>query len=409
MQITKRSLVFVSIVIIISSVIFTSCKEILPAPIKSTTVGPTKGKTDSIAALDSLPSFRNPTGLAVDASGNIYVADFGNNLIRKISLTGVVSTVAGDSTQSGLNNGVGKNATFNGPAGIAVDASGNLYVTDSGNNLIRKINAAGLVSTLAGGDTLAMANGTGAAASFFQPLGISLDASGNIYVADAGDNAVRLITPSGTVSTFSGNADSSTYFNNPTGLALDANNNIFVANYLNNNILKITQTGQINVLAGNSSPGNTNGPDSTAQFYLPNGIVLDANNNIYIADGINNLIRKITPDGFVSTFAGSGAAGAKDSIGTAATFNGPTGLATDAVGNIYVADTNNNLIRKITPAGQVTTIAGSGLPGYKNTAAILRNTKLNLNRKLSLRLRLIHNSYKAHGVISSKENKSQNN
>lgn len=389
MRCTIKQIVCFFILNVSIAALISSCKEILPKPISTvTTIPPSKEKIDSLAKLDSLPSFRNPVGLTVDASGNIYVADYGNNLIRKISTDGIVSTIAGDSTRSGSSDGMGNNASFNGPAGIVVDASGNLYITDSGNNLIRKISNSGLVSTIAGGDTLAMANGTGAGASFFQPLGISLDASGNLYVADAGNNAIRLITPAGVVSTFSTNTDSTSFFNNPTGVIVDASNNVYVANYLNNNILKINSTGQLNIFAGNFTAGSNNGPDSTASFYLPNSIVADGNSNIYIADGINNLIRKITPDGQVSTFAGSGQAGNIDSTGTAASFNGPSGLAVDALGNIYVADTNNNLIRKITPDGLVTTIAGSGLAGNKNSYAINKTSKYLFNKNLNSRLQL---------------------
>ena len=386
--IIKQYVCFFILYVFIAALI-SSCKEILPKPIaKTTTIPPSKGKIDSLAALDSLPSFRNPVGLAVDASGNIYVADYGNNLIRKISTTGVVSTIAGDSTRSGSSDGTGTNASFNGPAGIAVDASGNLYITDSGNNLIRKINNSGLVSTIAGGDTLAMANGNGAAASFFQPLGISLDSEGNLYVADAGNNAIRLISPTGAVSTFSTNLDTTSLFNNPTGVAVDAENNVFVANYLNNNILKIDQSGKAHIYAGLGNPGNLNGSADTALFYLPNSIVLDGNGNIYVADGINNLIRKIYSNGQVSTFAGNGQAGNIDSTGTAASFNGPSGLAIDVLGNIYVADTNNNLIRKVTPGGLVTTIAGSGLAGNKNSYAIFKTGKAIFNKKPNSRLQL---------------------
>jgi sugar lactone lactonase YvrE len=217
---------------------------------------------------------------------------------------------------------------------------------------------------------------------------VAVDASGNVYVADAGDNMVRMITPAALVSTFAGNTAGNMVFNNPTGVAADAAGNIFAANYLNNNILKINSAGTVSTLAGTGQPGSNNGPDSSATFYFPNSIAVDAAGNIYVADGVNNLIRKITPGGTVSTLAGSGTAGATDSTGTAASFNGPTGLAVDAGGNVYVADTNNNLIRRITPAGAVTTIAGTGQAGAKNGKAFVRrNTKaLKISSKNSINI-----------------------
>jgi len=363
--------------------VFTSCHELLPKPIKTadTTASNSNVAKDSLKAVDSLPSFNNPTGVAVDPSGNIYVADYGNNLIREITTAGMVSTFAGSGNQGAIN-ATGLLASFSGPAGITIDASGNLYVADAGSNLIRKITTSAVVTTLAGGDTTAMTNGIGANASFSDPLGVTVDPSGNVFVADAGDNMVRMITPSGLVSTLAGTAVSSdsltvnSVFNNPTGVAVDAADNVFVADYLNNNILLVNTAGIVTTLAGTGLQGNNNGPNSSATFYYPNSVAVDANDNVYVADGINNLIRKISPNGVVSTLAGSGVAGAIDSTGTAASFNGPSGLAVDASGNVYVADTNNNLIRKITPAGVVTTIAGNGQPGSNNGKVFAhRNTK----------------------------------
>ena len=341
-------------------------------PHKFSTV-PDSSRTDSVAKLDSLPSFNGPAGLAVDAAGNIYVADYGNNLIRKIAATGLVSTIAGNGFQGSLN-GTGTASSFNRPTSLVLDASGNLYITDSGNNQIRELSATGMVTTIAGSDSAGYVNAQDTSALFFDPLGITRDEKGNLYVADAGNNVIRLITPSNAVTTFAGATDSLTsngtpspsLFNNPTGLTIDASGNLYVANYLNNNLLKVNTAGVVSKIAGTGLQGAANGPDSSATFYLPNSVALDAANNIYVSDEIDNLIRKITPDGMVSTFAGNGKAGAADSTGSAASFNGPGGLAFDAAGNLYVADTNNNLIRKISPLGAVTTVAGSGLPGAKN-------------------------------------------
>jgi len=329
------------------------------------------GGNDSTAAIDTLPSFNSPSGVAVDVTGNIYVADYGNNLIRKITPVGVVSTFAG-SGNAGKTDGTGTLASFNAPTGIAIDASGNLFVADAGNDLIRKITSAGVVSTVAGSDSTGSANGPGLSSSFFDPVGVTVDAADNIYVADAGNNLIRLITSAGVVSNFAGNNTNNLTapsFNNPTGVAIDASGNVYVANYLNNTILLINAAGTVNTYAGNGGQGAVNGPAGSATFYYPNSVAIDAAGNVYVSDGVNNLIREITTGGVVSTLAGSGLSGAVDSTGTAASFNGPAGLAADAAGNIYVADSNNNLIRKITPAGVVTTVAGNGKEGAKNGLA----------------------------------------
>ena len=332
-------------------------------------------KNDSTqAALDSLPSFSSPAGLVLDAAGNIYVADYGNNLIRKITPAGVVSTFAGSGTQ-GSFNGTGVLASFSQPSGIAIDANGNLYITDSGNDLIRMISPGGMVTTLAGGDTTVTTQG-GSSNNFFDPTGIAVDAAGTVYVADAGNNQIRkIMLPDTVLSALAGDDSTNTIFNNPTGIALDPKGSIYAANYLDNNILKITQQGTVSIFAGTGQTGAANGAANAATFNLPNSVALDQAGNLYVSDGVNNLIRKISAAGTVTTLAGSGAAGAADSTGTAASFNGPAGLAVDAAGNVYVADANNNLIRKITPAGVVTTIAGNGQPGSKNGLAVAHRNK----------------------------------
>jgi sugar lactone lactonase YvrE len=357
-----------------------SCIKSGTKPITSTGTATGTG----IVVPDTLPSFYNPTGIVIDASGNLFVADYGNNLIRKITPAGVVSTFAGSGIEGSLN-GTGVAATFDEPKGVAIDAAKTLYIADSGNNLIRKITSAGLVTTLAGSDSTGMADGPGNTATFFSPSGVAVDGSGNVFVADAGNNLIRMITPAGLVSTPAGSLDGSVFYN-PTGIAIDGNNNLFVANNLANNILEVS-LGKVSVFAGNGQQGATDGPGSLAAFYYPNSLALDAAGNVYVADGINNTIRKITPAGVVSTLAGNGTAGNLDGTGAAASFNGPAGLAVDATGNVYVADANNNTIRKITPAGVVTTFAGSGEAGAKNGIAVSHtNTILTVSRNKHLNI-----------------------
>jgi sugar lactone lactonase YvrE len=316
------------------------------------------GTRGSANGTGTAASFKDPLGVATDASGNVYVADASNNLIRKISPAGVVSTFAG-SGQYGSANGTGTAASFGGPFGVATDASGNVYVGDSGNNLIRKISPAGVVSTLAGSGQIGASNGTGTAASFNYPAGLATDASGNVYVGDPGNQLIRKISPAGVVSTLAGSGQigasngtgtaASFYF--PYRVATDASGNVYVADGGNNLIRKISPAGVVSTLAGSGQIGASNGTGIAASFNNPSGVATDASGNVYVGDQFNNLIRKISPAGVVSTLAGSGSPGASNGTDTAASFYHPVGIATDASGNVYVDDYGNNLIRKIIISG----------------------------------------------------------
>jgi sugar lactone lactonase YvrE len=310
-------------------------------------------------------SFDEPGGVATDVSGNVYVADSYNNLIRKITPGGLVSTLAGGGgfgfNYSGNTNGQGIAASFTNPTGVAVDANGNVYVADSGNNLIRKITSGGLVSTLAGSGTAGSIDGQGTAANFWSPQGVAVDASGNVYVGDLTNNLIRKITPGGLVSTLAGGGGSGFHyagnsngqgtaasFNFPFGVAVDANGNVYVADSGNNQIRKITPGGMVSTLAGSGNQGSADGQGTAANFSQPTGVSVDSSGNLYVADQVNNEIRKITPGGLVSTMAGSLTSGSVNGKGSSARFYFSEGVAVDASGNIYVADFWNNEIRKIT-------------------------------------------------------------
>ncbi|TFF34631.1 DUF6443 domain-containing protein, partial [Mucilaginibacter psychrotolerans] len=288
----------------------------------------------------------------------------------------LTSTFAGIGSQ-GLGDGNGSTASFSLPLAVAADAADNIYVADADNHAIRKITPGGVVSTLAGNGSLGSTNGTGAGASFNHPAGVAIDAAGNVFVADQKNNLIRKITPTGVVTTFAGSGSAGNLngtgtgasFNNPIGLCFDAAGNLLVADYSNNQIRKITPAGVVTTLAGTGVAGATNSTTALlATFKNPMSVTLDASGNIYVADRLNNLIRKITPAGVVSTFAGSGVAGYADGTGTAAQFNLPTNLKADPSGNIYVTDASNNIIRKITPAGVVSTLAGALTAGMVNGA-----------------------------------------
>ena len=345
---------------------FTGCgKELIsPNPFTDSTV---VAGSDSAGYKDGLgpdARFDHPFGLALDNAGNLYIADEGNSLIRKIDPATNVTTFAGMVGVIGSANGADSLSSFNKPFSVAADASGNVFVADAGNNLIRKITPDGTVSTFAGTGVAGADDGT--QATFNSPLGVATDQAGNVYVADYGNDLIRKITADGTVSTIAGKkgvsgtadgSDTTARFNLPESLAVDAAGNIYVADNGNNMIRKITAAGVVSTLAGNGSVGNANGNGASASFHSPFGIAVDAAGNIYVADAGNNMIRKITPDGTVSTFAGSGAKGAGNATGAQATFNTPAGLAVDVAGNVYVSDENNNLIRKISPVGVVSTLA----------------------------------------------------
>jgi sugar lactone lactonase YvrE len=423
-------------------------------------------------------------GVAVDSSGNVYVADIGNNVIRKITPAGVVSTLAGSGV-AGYVDATGTAAQFNfktgspafgytAAAGIAVDSTGNVYVGDSGNNVIRKITPAGGVSTLAGSPGVTgYVNGTGAGAQFYTPLGVAVDGSGNVYVADYGNCAIRKVTPAGVVTTFAGESSFGTgsgyldstgtaaQFFYPQGLTIDASGNLYVTD--NSTVIRmITQAGVVSTIAGSQTIGKADGPAIAAKFSLTQGIALDGSGNVYVADRDAHKIRKasINPYGYtigghvvglvsgsslvlqnnggnnltvnakglftfptpltdisgaasynvtiltqpagqtctianntggfttgdvlsvdincaaVSTLAGSGVAGYVNATGPAAQFNFRSGgfdiyagVATDTSGNVYVADTQNCVIRKITPAGVASTFAGSTCGYLDSTTA----------------------------------------
>lgn len=344
-----------------------SIRKVTPSGVVTTFVGSSAfGSADGIGAA---ATFNSLNGIAIDTAGNLYVADTGNSIIRKVTPAGVVSTLAGTAMSVGNVDGTGAAARFRNPEGIAVDAAGNVYVADTGNHTIRQITPAGVVTTFAGG-ILGNVNATGVAAKFNLPQSLAMDAAGNLYVADTGNYSIRKITPAGVVTTFAGTgvvggADGTgvaASFMKPQGLVVDAAGNVYVSDL--SSIRKITSTGVVTTLAGASAQiGNTDNIGSAARFNQLHASVADAAGNLYVTDALNFTIRKITPSGAVSTVAGlAGARGGADGLGSAARFDAPYGLSIDNAGNLYVGDWGS--IRKITPSGAVTTLAGTlGLAG----------------------------------------------
>lgn len=289
--------------------------------------------------------FSSPYGITKNIDGNLYVADTSNHAIRKITPAGIVSTFAGSLGTCGSADGDRTTATFCVPFGIVADAAGALYVTDQYNHTVRKITAAGVVTTIAGSAGVSgSTDGAGADARFYSPGDITADTSGNLYVVDRANATVRKITSSGVVSTVAGSA------------------------------------GMI---------GSTDGPGTAARFYNPSGITFDTAGNLYVADNFNHTIRKITPDGNVTTLAGTaGVCGSTDGSGANAKFCNPFGIKADVSGNLYVTDSSNSTIRKITASGVVSTVVGTAgvngdvlgpLPGqivYPDSIAVIGANQL---------------------------------
>lgn len=312
----------------------------------------TAATTDGLGAA---ASFKSISGIAVDSAGNTYVGETGGHVIRKITPAGLVSTLAGSGT-AGSTDAQGTSASFNSPDGVAVDSAGNVYVADTTNHLIRKITPGGLVSTLAGNVTGGYADGQGTSALFFYPRGITVDSAGNVYVADSNSNRIRAITPGGLVSTVAGSGTATfadgqgtaASFKTPYDIAVDSAGYLYVADTTNNRIRKITPGGLVSTLAGNGTSGSTDGQGTAATFNGPEGIAVDSTRNVYVADRNGNVIRKITPGGLVSTFAGTGSATPfADGLATTATFKVPSGIAVQSSGTVFVADQGNYRVRKI--------------------------------------------------------------
>jgi sugar lactone lactonase YvrE len=274
-----------------------------------------------------------------------------------VTAAGVVTTVAGLAGINGSADGSGPDALFRGPASVAVDPEGNTYVADQVNNTIRKITPTGVVSTLAGRAGIpGSVNATGTAASFDSPVRVAVDSAGNVYVTEWLQNQIRQITPAGKVSTVAILQDADFL----SGLAVDPNGNIYAADFFNHTIWQVDPAGKSTILAGTTElAGSADGVGADATFNYPCALALDPSGNLYVTDFADHTIRKVTPEGRVTTLAGlPGSAGSADGVGNQARFWGPMGLAVDRTGNVYVADTFNNTIRKVTPAGVVTTLGG---------------------------------------------------
>jgi sugar lactone lactonase YvrE len=376
-----------------------------------------KGRADGAGAA---ASFYAPVGLATDAAGNLYVAEAGNRLIRKISLAGIVTTIAGNPDSTCAQDGTGSTARFSSPSAIAIAPSGTLYVAEDGISVIRAVSASGDVTTFAGAvqQGCFVTDGTGAQARFGRISDMAVDSGGNLLVVDAGARRVRKVTSSAQVTTFAaslgvpymtvaiapsqqvyvaayqfplqcgsfnscdptgtvsrmaptgeitpvpitGSSDTTGgQVNTVAGMVAGQNGDLLWTDDFLNVVRRLSPAGDLTTMAGTRrTPGALDGVGQEARFNGPAGLVADAAGNAYVADFFNHTLRKISPGGVVTTIAGSaGLPGSNDGLGTSARFNRPLGLAIDEAGNLYVADSGNCLVRKVSPSTAVTTVAGT--------------------------------------------------
>lgn len=373
-------------------------------------------------------SINNPAALAVDAAGNLYISDSGNHRIQKLSTSGIITTVAGIGTSSGASGdgGPATAAVIGFPFGVAVNAVGDIYISD-GNCFLRKVDSAGIISTIAGGDGFCGTNGDYGPArdadvdfpegiafapngdlhfadsgtsrvrkisgDFMFPVagvgsfggdggpavdailggtfGVGIDASGNTYIPEHyPNNRVRKVSPAGTISTLG-------EFFLPQDVAVDSAGNLYIADSAR--IRKISLEGVITTVAGGGTTLGDGGPATAAQLRRPSRVVVDASGNIYIADTNNNRVRKVGLDGIITTVAGNGSEGFSGDGGpaTSATISRPRGVALDAGGNLYIADYGHHRIRKVTPAGIISTVAGNGMPGSTGDGGAATDATIN--------------------------------
>jgi sugar lactone lactonase YvrE len=342
-------------------------------------------------------------GVAMDSSGTLYIADRNNNRVRKVNTDGIITTVAGTGVAGFSGDGGSATAAqINLPRSMAVDSAGNLYIADSNNNRIRKVATTGLITSVAGtGAALFSGDGGPAiAAELNNTFGMAFDSARNLYFADLFNHRVRRVDTKGIVTTVAGTGvagfrgdgglASAAQLSRPRGIAVDSSGNLYILDTGNHRIRKVAANGIITSVAGTGVAGfsGDGGPATAAQLNTPIGITVDSSGNLYIADFINNRIRKVATDGIMTTVAGTGAAGFSGDGGSAtgAQLNRPLGIAVDSAGNIYFGDSVNNRVRKIDTKGIITTVAGTGVAGFLGDGGLATAAQLDIPAGVALDL-----------------------
>ncbi len=311
-----------------------------------------------------------PSAVALDRSGNLYIADTGTNRVRRVSPAGGITTIAGSAAPSTGGEATVATATWlSSPMGVAVDSFGNLLIVETGTNRVRKVAADGLIRTIVGTGTAGLGPDSlpPTQTDLKSPQGICLGQSGNLYIVDTANHRVLLVPPEGVVSTAAGNGAAGSggdggpaslaQLNQPTACAVDTAGELYIADTYNHRIRKVDASGVIFTVAGTGIAGyeGDEGPAVSARLNTPRGVTVDDNGNIYISDTGNNAIRQVTPDGAIHTIAGTGAAGFAGDGGTAlsASVSTPAGIVLDGSGDLYFADSNNSRVRELVPTGVI--------------------------------------------------------
>jgi sugar lactone lactonase YvrE len=324
-----------------------------------------------------------PSGMTVDSAGNLFIADQYNNRIRKVDTDGIITTVAGNGTRNFSGDGsAATNASLFAPSGVAVDSSGNLFIADFGNNRIREVGANGIITTVAGsgpyGGTAPVFSGDGGPATnatLAVPNGVALDSSGNLFIADTGNGRIRKVSTNGIITTVAGNGSVLGYFGdggpatnaslpNLASVAVDASGNLFIADTYNQRIRKVNANGIITTFAGGGIGDGAAAINASLNY--PHGVAVDASGNLFITDDLNNRIREVNANGIITTIAGDGTAAfsGDGSAATNATLDDPFDVALDASGNLFVADSGNSRLRELSTNGIIATVAGNGTSAY---------------------------------------------
>ena len=363
----KRSIFFSAL--LLSTSVFTSVCSAQPGIIRTIGGHGVEGYSgDGGPATDA---GMNPVGVAIDNSGNIYFTDYNNNRVRKISTSGTITTIAGNGSLGFSGDGAAAtNAMLNLPTGVAVDASGNVFIADGNNNRIRKVDTSGIITTVAGSSVSSFGGdgGMATAAGLNGTYGVAIDASGDIYIADYNHQRIRFVNTSGVISTIAGTgiagysgdgiAATAAALNAPYDIAVDASGNVYIGDSHNQRIRKINSSGIISTVAGNGSAGygGDGAAATTAMLSNPQEVKFDGSGNLYIGDRNNNVIRKVSTSGIITTFAGNNVSGFSGDGGfsTLAELSLPNNIAIDSVGNVYFADFNNYRIRMASPSITIT-------------------------------------------------------
>ena len=332
-----------------------------------------------------------PYGVAADAHGNVYIADYGNRRVRKVGPGGTITTFAGTDNEGFSGDGGKATSARLTPNGVAVDGQGNVYIADytTRTSRVRKVSRSGTITTFAGTGKpgFSVDGGPATSAQLRTPDGVAVDGKGNVYIADSEDQRVRKVSPGGTITTIAGTGEwgfsgdggpaTSARLYNPYGVAVDRKGNVYIADSEDQRVRKVSRSGTITTFAGTGKPGfsGDGGPATSAKLSWPHGVAVDGKGNVYIAD--RRRVRKVSASGTITTFAGGGSSLGDGGPATSARLS-PAGVAVDRKGNVYIADNGNNRVRRVSPGGTITTFAGTGKEGFSGDGGPATSARLYL-------------------------------